>query len=117
MIRQVFISLLFTIFVTVDARFLSNMETASETILFNLNDNSQQRSEAVGRFLENNHDVNTDLSMMLSILSSSSSSSVSSSGTSMNSDQLMQEIRRLIQEKMRKQMIQANVNNLRLPSK
>ena len=112
MLCFVVVIVLATHIIPAEARFLDNTETASETVLFNLNDPSGQRSQALASFLSSNSNVDSELSQILSALSSSSSSSTSS-GTSMDTTQMVRELRRLVQEKTRKEILRSRFTSLR----
>ena len=95
-----------------ESRFLEDLQVEEE-VVFNLNSDSQQRTEELQTFLTFNEDnLDPDMSIVLSSLASSSSSSSSSSSTSyapapapMDASGMMTELQRLVQRKILERMI------------
>ena len=95
-----------------ESRFLEDHQVEEE-VVFNLNSDSQQRTEELQTFLTSNNDnIDPDMSIVLSSLASSSSSSLSSSSSSsssapapMDATRMMTELQRLVQRKILERMI------------
>ena len=94
------------------SRFLSdsNMDL-SDQILFNINDNTEDRMEAVNSYLQTNS-IDPAMSMMLSMLASQQSSSSSSSArSSMNSSEMVVKLRNIVKKKIAQQMFSRSIRN------
>ena len=94
------------------SRFLSdsNMDL-SDQILFNINDNTEDRMEAVNSYLQTNS-IDPAMSMILSMLASQQSSSSSSSGrSSMNSSEMVVKLRNIVKKKIAQQMFSRSHRN------
>ena len=101
-----------------ESRFLEDHQVEEE-VVFNLNSDSQQRTEELQTFLTSNNDnIDPDMSIVLSSLASSSSSSSSSSSTSyapapapMDASGMMTELQRLVRRKIAERMIQMRTSS------
>ena len=101
-----------------ESRFLEDHQVEEE-VVFNLNSDSQQRTEQLQTFLTSNNDnIDPDMSIVLSSLASSSSSSSSSSSTSyapapatMDASGMMTELQRLVRRKIAERMIQMRTSS------
>ena len=105
------------------SRFLEDHQVEEE-VVFNLNSDSQQRTEELQTFLTSNNDnIDPDMSIVLSSLASSSSSSSSSFSSSssstsyapapapMDASGMMTELQRLVRRKIAERMIQMRTSS------
>ena len=98
-----------------ESRFLEDHQVEEE-VVFNLNSDSQQRTEELQTFLTSNNDnVDPDMSIVLSSLASSSSSSSSTSyapaPAPMDASGMMTELQRLVRRKIAERMIQMRTSS------
>ena len=104
-----------------ESRFLEDLQ-AEEEVVFNLNSDSQQRTEELATFLTvNNDNLDPDMILVLSSLASSSLSSLSSSSSSssstssapapMDASGMMTELQRLVRRKIAERMIQMRTSS------
>ena len=103
------------------SRFLEDHQVEEE-VVFNLNSDSQQRTEELATFLTvNNDNLDPDMILVLSSLASSSLSSLSSSSSSssstssapapMDASGMMTELQRLVRRKIAERMIQMRTSS------
>ena len=87
------------------SRFINdrNMDITDQ-IIFNVNDSTENRMEAVNSYLQMNS-VDPAMSMMLSMLASQQSSTSSSVRSSMNSSEMLFELRNIVKKKIAQQML------------
>ena len=104
-----------------ESRFLEDHQV-EEDVVFNLNSDSQQRTEELATFLTvNNDNLDPDMILVLSSLASSSLSSLSSSSSSssstssapapMDASGMMTELQRLVRRKIAERMIQMRTSS------
>ena len=104
-----------------ESRFLEDHQVEEE-VVFNLNSDSQQRTEELATFLTvNNDNLDPDMILVLSSLASSSLSSLSSSSSSssstssapapMDASGMMTELQRLVRRKIAERMIQMRTSS------
>ena len=97
-----------------ESRFLEDLQVEEE-VVFNLNSDSQQRTEELATFLTvNNDNLDPDMSIVLSSLASSSSSSSTSYAPApapMDASGMMTELQRLVRRKIAERMIQMRTSS------
>ena len=97
-----------------ESRLLEDHQVEEE-VVFNLNSDSQQRTEQLQTFLTSNNDnIDPDMSIVLSSLASSSSSSSTSYAPApapMDASGMMTELQRLVRRKIAERMIQMRTSS------
>ena len=89
-----------------ESRFLDNLEIEEE-VVFNLNSDSQQRSEELASFLTSDSGENIDLDMSQVLSSLASSASASPRVTApMDASGMVTELQRLLRRKIAERMLQ-----------
>ena len=87
------------------ARFLDNLEIEEE-VVFNLNSDSQQRSEELASFLSSDSGDNIDLDMSQVLASLASSSSSTPRVAPIDASNMVSELQRLVRRKIAEKMIE-----------
>ena len=89
------------------ARFLDNLEIEEE-VVFNLNSDSQQRSEELASFLssDSGDNIDLDMSQVLTSLASSASSSSTPRAAPIDASNMVSELQRLVRRKIAEKMIE-----------
>ncbi len=88
-----------------ESRFLDNLEIEEE-VVFNLNSDSQQRSEELASFLTSDSGENIDLDMSQVLSSLASSASASPRVAPMDASGMVTELQRLVRRKIAERMLQ-----------
>ena len=97
--------IILTLFRSTESRFLDNFEIEEE-VVFNLNSDSQQRSEELAAFLTSDSGDNIDLDMSQVLSSLASSSSSAPRVAPMDASGMVTELQRLVRRKIAERMIQ-----------
>ena len=96
-----------------ESRFLDNLEIEEE-VVFNLNSDSQQRSEELASFLSSDSGDNIDLDMSQVLASLASSASSSSSRVApLDASNMVSELQRLVRRKIAEKMIEMRTRSSR----
>ena len=90
-----------------ESRFLDNLEIEEE-VVFNLNSDSQQRSEELASFLssDSGDNIDLDMSQVLASLASSSPSSSTPRVAPLDASNMVSELQRLVRRKIAEKMIE-----------
>ena len=97
-----------------ESRFLENLEIEEE-VVFNLNSDSQQRSEELASFLsrDSGDNIDLDMSQVLASLASSASSSSSPRVAPLDASNMVSELQRLVRRKIAEKMIEMRTRSSR----
>lgn len=88
-----------------ESRFLDSLEVEEE-VVFNLNSDSQQRSEELSSFLTSDSGNNIDLDMSRVLSSLASSAAAAPRVAPMDASNMVTELQRLVRRKIAERMIQ-----------
>ena len=95
-----------------ESRFLDNLEIEEE-VVFNLNSDSQQRSEELASFLSSDSGDNIDLDMSQVLASLASSASSTPRVAPLDASNMVSELQRLVRRKIAEKMIEMRTRSSR----